>query len=107
MLEVSNAKANGDDVGYEFAQRKVDLFTEQLNESNPLLTEISDAITKEGMARDRMLGSSSEKGKEKWQPVVEQESIAKSCANEKLMQCNLKYQLLMKNLRESTMNYFH
>jgi 4-hydroxyphenylpyruvate dioxygenase-like putative hemolysin len=102
MLEVSNAKAKSDDVGYKFAQRKVELFTEQLNESNPLLTEISDAMTKEGMARDKLLGEeASVQDKEKWQLVVEQESLAKACANEKLMQCNLKYQMLMKNLRES------
>ena len=49
MLEASNAKANGDSYGYVFAQRKVQLFTEQLNESNPLLTAISDAMTKEGV----------------------------------------------------------
>lgn len=102
MLEVSNAKAKSDDVGYKFAQRKVELFTEQLNESNPLLTEISDAMTKEGMARDKLLGEeASEQDKDKWQLVVEQESLAKACANEKLMQCNLKYQMLMKNLRQS------
>jgi hypothetical protein len=59
-------------------------------------------MTKEGMARDKLLGvEASEQDKDKWQLVVEQESLAKACANEKLMQCNLKYQMLMKNLRES------
>lgn len=108
MVEASNAKDCGDDTGYAFAQRKVDLFTDQLNESNPLLTEISDAMTREGMARDNIAAavavSSAEEKKddcEKWKLIMEKESLAKARANDKLMECNLKYQLLMKELRES------
>ena len=40
-------------------------------------------------------------GAEKWKVVLERESLARSCANEKLIECNLKYQMLMKELRES------
>eukprot|EP00581_Thalassiosira_minuscula_P018699 CAMPEP_0183712152 /NCGR_PEP_ID=MMETSP0737-20130205/7373_1 /TAXON_ID=385413 /ORGANISM="Thalassiosira miniscula, Strain CCMP1093" /LENGTH=775 /DNA_ID=CAMNT_0025940731 /DNA_START=4 /DNA_END=2331 /DNA_ORIENTATION=- len=104
MLEASNAKDRGDDAGYNFAQRKVDLFTEQLNESNPLLTAISDAMTMEGIARDKIAASHEEEKKEdneKWRLVMEKESLAKARANEKLMECNAKYQRLMKELRES------
>ena len=106
MLEASCARANADAAGYAYAQRKVDIFTEQLNESNPLLTEISDAMTKEGAARERIAAhclrnGEEEDGVEKWKAVLERESLAKSRANEKLMECNLKYQNLMKELRES------
>ena len=105
MLEASNAKANGDSYGYVFAQRKVQLFTEQLNESNPLLTAISDAMTKEGIARDKIATSCQEEKKddtgEKWRLEMEMQALAKARANEKLMECNLKYQQLMKQLRES------
>jgi hypothetical protein len=109
MLEASCAKANADAAGYAYAQRKVDIFTEQLNESNPLLTEISDAMTKEGAARERIAAhclrngeeEEEEDGVEKWKAAMERESLAKSRANEKLMECNLKYQNLMKELRES------
>mmetsp|Transcript_11403 Transcript_11403/g.21044 ORF Transcript_11403/g.21044 Transcript_11403/m.21044 type:complete len:703 (-) Transcript_11403:90-2198(-) len=104
MFEASNAKDCGDDAGYAFAQRKVDLFTEQLNESNPLLTEISDAMTREGMARDNIAASNQDEKKddnEKWKLAMENESLAKARANEKLMECNLKYRKLMKELRES------
>lgn len=104
-LEASNAKDNGDNAKYAFAQRKVDLFTQQLNESNPLLTEISDAMTREGIARDKISVAFSEEEKkddnEKWKLKMEKESLAKARANEKLMECNLKYQRLMKELRES------
>jgi hypothetical protein len=114
VLEASCAKANADVAGYAYAQRKVDIFTKQLNESNPLLTEISDAMTKEGMARERIAAHCLRNGEgkeeeedddenevEKWKVVLERESLAKSRANEKLMECNLKYQKLMKELRES------
>ncbi|KAL3827199.1 LOW QUALITY PROTEIN: hypothetical protein ACHAXA_006754, partial [Cyclostephanos tholiformis] len=50
VLKASSSRANDDIAGYTFAQRKVDIFTQKLNESNPLLTEISDAMTKVGMA---------------------------------------------------------
>lgn len=104
-LDASNAKDSGDDAGHDFAQRKVELFTEQLNESNPLLTEISAAMTREGIARDRIAAAAFEEEKkegcEKWKLTMENESLAKARANEKLMECNLKYQKLMKELRES------
>ena len=117
MLEAANARASGDVPGHDYARRKVDLFTEQLNESNPLLTEISDAMTREGAARERIKacregrrggGDEEEEEEEKkedgikrWSLVAEREMLAKSRANERLMQCNLKYQRLMKELRES------
>jgi hypothetical protein len=116
MLEAANARASGHAPGHDYARRKVDLFTEQLNESNPLLTEISDAMTREGAARERIKayregrrggeeeekkGKKNEDGIERWSLVAERELLAKSRANERLMQCNLKYQRLMKELRES------
>ena len=74
-----------------------------------LTTEISDAMTKEGAARERIAAhclrngeeEEEEDGVEKWKAAMERESLAKSRANEKLMECNLKYQNLMKELRES------
>ncbi len=113
MLEEMNARASGDAPGYDYARRKVDLFTEQLNESNPLLTEISDAMTREGAARERIkayregrrVGEEEEEkdedGIERWSLVAERELLTKSRANERLMRCNLKYHKLMKELRES------
>jgi hypothetical protein len=109
IIEASNARASGDVSGCDFAQRKVDLFTEQLNESNPLLTEISDAMTKEGAAREKIAaycrGEEKEEDEEKWKLIVERESLAKTRANEKLMECNRKYQRLMKELRESVFEH--
>ncbi|KAL7453881.1 hypothetical protein ACHAWC_005525, partial [Mediolabrus comicus] len=104
MLAASNAKRDGDTKEYEFVQRKVQLFTDQLNESNPLLTEISDAMTREGVARDNItlaikMGKKDEA--KEWERVMEEEAAAKSFANDQLMECNMKYQRLMRELRES------
>ena len=104
MLAASNAKRDGKMKEYEFAKRKVQLFTDQLNESNPLLTEISDAMTKEGLARDNITLSYKEGRNDDakaWERVAEKEAAAKSRANDLLMECNVKYQRLMRELRES------
>lgn len=104
MIAASNAKRVGDINEYEFAQRKIQLFTDQLNESNPLLTEISEAMTKEGAARDNITLAHKEGRKEDskaWRRVMEEEAALKSLANDRLMECNMKYQRLMRELRES------
>merc|ERR1712185_18926 len=44
------AKAEGDGAGEAFHARRVELFTEQLVEANPILNEISDSMTAEGKA---------------------------------------------------------
>ena len=101
MLEAASAKGSGDKVQYAIFQRKVDLLTAQLNESNPILTEISGAMTREGIAREKIAESYSEgnrQGAESWKLVMEKEALSKKQANDKLMQCNLKYQNLMKEL---------
>ena len=54
MVEVSQAKASGDDERQTFAQTMVDVFIAQLNESNPILTEISDAMTLEGNLKTQL-----------------------------------------------------
>ncbi|KAL3766600.1 hypothetical protein ACHAW5_002016 [Stephanodiscus triporus] len=75
IIEASNARASDDVSGF-------DLFTEQLNESNPLLTEISDAMTKEGAAREKIAaycrGEEKEEDGERWKLIVERESLAKT-----------------------------
>ena len=103
MLEASSAKELGDQARHDFFQHQVNIFTDQLNESNPILTEISDAMTREGMARERLellVAGENKEEAEELRLVMEKESQAKAAANEKLMKCNIKYQKLMKDLRE-------
>ena len=58
-------------------------------------------MTREGIACDKfeMLMVEGKKEAEQWKIVLEQEGHAKAPTNEKLMECNLKYHNLMKNLR--------
>ena len=103
MLEASSAQELGNQARHDFFQRQVNIFTDQLNESNPILTEISDAMTREGNARERYDSFMAKGDKEKAHECklqMAQEGRVKAAANEKLMECNLKYQKLMKDLRE-------
>lgn len=102
MLEASSAKDRGDESSYLYAKRRVELFTEQLNESNPLLTEISDCMTLEGQARDRIetLGEEKDDDYELYLADMKTAAEAKERANGELFQCNMKYQRLMRELRE-------
>merc|ERR1711972_1074420 len=47
------AEQRGDTVIAGFEARRVDAFTAQLDESNPILTMISDVMTAEGLALER------------------------------------------------------
>ena len=102
MFEVSHAKASDDDIASSFAQKKVDAFTEQLNESNPILTAISDAMTEEGRALGRMqdaMGRGDEAAAAQFKAQMLKAADAKHDSNVKLMELNSKYNGLMKTLR--------
>lgn len=103
MMEVSHAKAKGDFVAQSFAQQRVDCFTAQLNESNPILTDISRAMTKEGNATEMMqealaVGDAIEA--HHWQSAMEKARVEKIMANDRLMECSSKYMNAMKTIRE-------
>jgi len=100
MMEVSDAKAAGDDDRCAYAQSMVDCFTDQLNESNPILTAISDAMTEEGHCRDKMESACTEEDAALWHSRMEKAAAAKQVGNEKLMECSSKYKNLMKATRE-------
>lgn len=85
----AEAEAQGDTKAAEYAQKMVDAFTSQLEESNPILTGISDAMTAEGLA----LEAGDTEGAAKW-------TAAKSEGNQKLMEVSAKYNAIMKKLRE-------
>jgi hypothetical protein len=101
MMEVVHAKAAGDENRRAYAQAMVDCFTDQLNESNPILTEISEAMTEEGHCRDKMMRhADSESGVQMWRDKMEAAARAKEAGNDKLMKCSSKYKELMKAIRE-------
>jgi hypothetical protein len=67
MDELEAAEEKKDAAAAARAQKKVDTFTEQLDESNPVLTAISDAMTAEGEALQN--GNTTEA--EKWRQQKE------------------------------------
>jgi hypothetical protein len=100
MLEVVDAKNAGDENRRAYAQSMVDCFTDQLNESNPILTEISDAMTEEGHCRDKMQSANNESDSQMWKDKMEAAARTKEAGNEKLMKCSSKYKDLMRAIRE-------
>jgi len=108
MLEVTDANLKDDDVGMNLAQRKVDLLTDQMNESNPILTEIADAMATEGkalfqiqQAEEQLTGENLSEVIQELRQKMELANAVKIANNEKLMSCSAKYNELMKALRVS------
>ena len=100
--EVINARKTGDKRRLLYYQNMVDMFNAQLSESNPILTEISDAMTLEGIATEnwkKAVEESKEDEANKWQREMERCANAKQAGNEKLMHCSERYRLKMQRLR--------
>lgn len=104
-IELSKAmrdvKEAGDDAKLRAAaQAMVDCFTDQLTESNPILTEISDAMTRERHCHDMLLETKDAASKDMWREQLEISNQAKLNGNRKLMDCSNKYKNRMIALRE-------
>ncbi|KAG7361384.1 hypothetical protein IV203_036484 [Nitzschia inconspicua] len=103
MREVSEATVAGDKSRIVLAQRKVDCFTDQLNESNPILTQISDAMTEEGVCVEKLKGAEG-KGDATAIAFWREKKLAaerkKIEGNERLMECSHRYEELMRKLRK-------
>jgi len=102
MQEVSDALDAGDDERAKYAQAMVDCFTDQLNESNPILTQISDAMTEEGKCKEMMnamLVANDAEAAATWKEKMDCAAGLKLDGNEKLMACSGRYNELMKSLR--------
>jgi hypothetical protein len=104
MRDISDAKAEGDDKRHMYAMKMVEYFTEQLNESNPILTEISNAMTEEGNCKDEMaacIAKKESKEADLWKTKMIAAAARKQEGNQKLMECSARYNSLMKSIRES------
>lgn len=95
MQAAADAKASGDTTKHEYEQRRVECFTCQLNESNPILTEISDAMTEEGILRDKLALSASAS----LEAEFKEASMRKIAGSAKLLETSAKYNDKMKALR--------
>ena len=103
MQEVADAKEACDLERQAYAQQMVDYFTEQLTESNPILTEISEAMTEEGRCQEKMsacLEGMETDVAEKWRAQMIAAAERKRKGNARLMHTSARYNNLMKSLRE-------
>lgn len=98
MLKAEDARATGDKKKEEFAQKEVTTLTDQMNESNPVLTDITDAMTEEGEQLD-LAAEKSGAAKQKHLKEAEKFRLAKEAGNEKLKEISDRYKNLMKELR--------
>ena len=81
----------------------VDCFTEQLNESNPILTQISDAMTLEGHLKEELALAMADQDHDAIALVERKIADAaeqKLRGNKALMECSMRYNDRMKALRE-------
>ncbi|GKY99660.1 hypothetical protein MPSEU_000920000 [Mayamaea pseudoterrestris] len=102
MRGVAEAKKAGDSQGLVYSQTMVDYFTAQMNEANPILTRISDAMTEEGHCRDNMmeaLAANKLEEVEMWTLRMDAAAKEKEAGNQDLMECSARYNALMKELR--------
>merc|ERR1712151_1027161 len=84
----AEADVKGDQKMAEFHMKMVDAFTAQLDESNPVLTGISDAMTAEGYALDR----GDDDDAKKW-------AAEKAKGNAELQRISAKYNGIMRSIR--------
>jgi hypothetical protein len=99
MTEMEVAIEQKDDAAAKMAQKAVDTFTEQLDESNPILTMISDAMTAEADAIMELKHASDPAEKARLEKDVEAHNATKLKGNEMLQACSDKYKAIMKDLR--------
>lgn len=104
MQEVSDATEAGDLERQSYGERMVESFTCQLNEANPILTDISDAMTDEGRyleAIDNAIATGASKEDiAALEAKFNEASEKKEAGNKALMECSARYNALMKSLRE-------
>ena len=104
MQEVTEAMEEGDVGRQQYAEEMVECFTRQLNEANPILTDISDAMTGEGRymaaSENAVAAKSSDDVIASLQAQFNEASKRKQAGNDALMECSARYNAFMKSLRE-------
>jgi hypothetical protein len=99
MKDVENAKESGDDAGLAKAQKMVRTFTDQLDESNPILTRISDAMTAEADALEAVGKAANDAAKKSAEADAAKWHAQKAQGQTDLQACSDKYKTMMKAIR--------
>ena len=101
MHDADKAARDGDKAAEASARRRVELFTSQLDESNPVLTEISDAMTAEGNALEALdkLHDKSSDSARKLQETAAKVAKLKEAGNANLQALSDRYAKLMAEVK--------
>ena len=105
-MEYQKAKLHGDEAALEVCQARVTCFTEQLNAANPILNEISAAMTQEGLCQQKMKEAEQHGSTDlaaEWQTKLDEAGKRKALANSQLLECSSYYQKQMRLIREKAM----
>jgi hypothetical protein len=111
MQQVTDARKAGDIERQHYAQSMVDCFTDQLTESNPILTRLSDAMTDEGHYKEKLevlmthgaadAKDSLSKEANIWKEKMADAAERKRQGNLSLMACSARYNQRMAAIRQS------
>jgi hypothetical protein len=99
MNEFETACEKESKQGQAFARRKIDILTNQLSESNPILTDIADAMTAEAEARAELIGAEVAR-REQLLELVARHEATKLQGNRNLMGVSDRYKAEMAAVRE-------
>ena len=99
MEELADAKAQGAMKRERKAKQQIDLFTAQLDESNPILTMISDAMTLEGQLLEAAAKTPESQERQKILDRAKKQQKIKEQGQDMLQECSRKYAKLMQSVR--------
>ena len=91
----------------EYAEKQISILTHQLDESNPVLTMISDAMTAEGACVEELaaiatdLSAAANKRRKVLNAEVEKQQAQKEAGNQKLQDVSQRHKDQMSAIREA------
>merc|ERR1712039_1003073 len=89
----------GDQKKMEMGKRMVQAYTDQMNESNPILTAIAEGMTAEGKARDGLVSAKDEEETKKFTAEIAKWEAFKDEQNALLKICSAKWNDVLKQIR--------
>eukprot|EP00475_Leptophrys_vorax_P005333 TRINITY_DN13235_c0_g1_i1.p1 TRINITY_DN13235_c0_g1~~TRINITY_DN13235_c0_g1_i1.p1 ORF type:complete len:733 (-),score=262.88 TRINITY_DN13235_c0_g1_i1:66-2264(-) len=101
MLEYEKSIEADDMKSAELAQKKVDTFSSQLEESNPILTAIAEAMTAEADALDSLVLADTPVKEAEIRSRIEHHRQEKEDGQKRLMDLSKRYQTYMRELRQA------
>jgi 4-hydroxyphenylpyruvate dioxygenase-like putative hemolysin len=107
MRECDDAAASGQTKNMEYAEKQISILTHQLDESNPVLTMISDAMTAEGACVEELaaiatdLSAAANKRRKVLNAEVEKQQAQKEAGNQKLQDVSQRHKDQMSAIREA------